>query len=115
MSETLTNNHIVTVTPAARTKMQDIITQNPNHAIRLGVLGGGCAGLQYDMQPTQTKTAGDFVQELGDGLVLYIHPVAAAYLKGTTVDFVDAMMDGGFKFLNPNATNTCGCGTSFGI
>jgi iron-sulfur cluster assembly protein len=115
MSDTLTNNHIVTVTPAARVKLQDIIVQNPQHAIRLGVLGGGCAGLQYDMKPTQEKTPGDFIQDLGDGLVLYIHPVAAAYLKGTTVDFVDAMMDGGFKFLNPNATNTCGCGTSFGI
>jgi iron-sulfur cluster assembly protein len=38
-----------------------------------------------------------------------------AYLKGTTVDYSDAMIDGGFKFINPNASNTCGCGTSFGI
>jgi iron-sulfur cluster assembly protein len=114
-SQSATSNRIVEVTPAALLKMGEIVVQNPNHAIRLGVLGGGCAGLQYDMQPTQTKTEGDFVQDLGEGLVLYIHPVAAAYLKGTTVDFVDAMMDGGFKFINPNATNTCGCGTSFGI
>ena len=114
-SQSATSNSIVSVTPIAVAKLTEIVAQNPNHAIRLGVLGGGCAGLQYDMQPTQTKTEGDFVQDLGEGLVLYIHPVAAAYLKGTTVDFVDAMMDGGFKFINPNATNTCGCGTSFGI
>ena len=115
MSQTETTHSIVAVTPVAMAKMAEIVAQNPNHAIRLGVLGGGCAGLQYDMQPTQEKVAGDFVQDLGEGLVLYIHPVAAAYLKGTTVDFVDAMVDGGFKFINPNATNTCGCGTSFGI
>ncbi len=115
MSQTPTDHAIVTVTPFAIKKMADIVEQNPGHAIRLGVLGGGCAGLQYDMQPTQAKVEGDFVQDLGEGLVLYIHPVAAAYLKGTTVDFVDAMLDGGFKFINPNATNTCGCGTSFGI
>ena len=114
-SQTATSNNIVDVTPVAMAKMTEIVVQNPNHAIRLGVLGGGCAGLQYDMQPTQAKVEGDFVQDLGEGLVLYIHPVAAAYLKGTTVDFVDAMMDGGFKFINPNDTNTCGCGTSFGI
>ena len=115
MSQTETTHSIVAVTPVAMAKMAEIVAQNPNHAIRLGVLGGGCAGLQYYMQPTQEKVAGDFVQDLGEGLVLYIHPVAAAYLKGTMVDFVDAMMDGGFKFINPNATNTCGCGTSFGI
>jgi iron-sulfur cluster assembly protein len=110
---------LVSVTPAALAKLKQLVASQqadqPKQAFRLGVLGGGCAGLQYDMQPTTERTEGDFVQELEEGVCLYIHPVAAAYLKGTTIDYADSLIEGGFKFINPNATNTCGCGTSFGI
>jgi iron-sulfur cluster assembly protein len=110
-----TNHTIVDVTPLALAKLKATLADKPNTAMRLGVVGGGCAGLQYEMQPSEAKTHGDFVQQLAEGVTLYIHPVAAAYLKGTTVDYSEALMDGGFKFINPNATNTCGCGTSFGV
>jgi len=110
-----TQDAIVQVTPLAHDKMKALLAEKDDHkAIRLGVLGGGCAGLQYDMKPTDDRMEGDFVQD-ANGIVLYIHPVAVAYLKGTTIDFSDAMVDGGFKFFNPNASNTCGCGTSFGV
>jgi iron-sulfur cluster assembly protein len=114
--ESSTQTEIVQVTPEAHAKMKSLLAENTvNNAIRLGVLGGGCAGLQYDMHPTHERKEGDFVQLLDDNVVLYIHPVAVAYLKGSTIDYSNAMVDGGFKFINPNATNTCGCGTSFGI
>ncbi|MFM7390668.1 MAG: HesB/IscA family protein [Vampirovibrionales bacterium] len=110
-----TTQQLVQVTEHALEKMQQLLAEKgEGAAIRLGVVGGGCAGLQYDMQPTTEKQPGDFIQTFGS-VTLYIHPVAAAYLKGTTVDYSDSMMDGGFKFINPNAANTCGCGTSFGI
>jgi iron-sulfur cluster assembly accessory protein len=105
---------IVHITPLALQKMKQLLQDQSLSAIRFSVLGGGCAGLQYDMHPTNERLEGDFVQMVED-VVLYIHPVAVAYLKGTTVDYSDAMVDGGFKFINPNASNTCGCGTSFGI
>ncbi len=110
----ITQNAIVHVTPLAFQKMKQLLAEQELSAIRLSVLGGGCAGLQYDMHPTNDRLEGDFIQRVED-VVLYIHPVAVAYLKGTTVDYSDAMVDGGFKFINPNASNTCGCGTSFGI
>jgi iron-sulfur cluster assembly protein len=111
---------IVELTDAAIDKMTALLTADATHTgIRLGVLGGGCAGLQYDMKPVESAATGDFVEEHGDAprnqVKLYIHPVAAAYLKGTRIDYADTLMDGGFKFINPNATNTCGCGTSFGV
>ncbi|MFN9691499.1 MAG: HesB/IscA family protein [Vampirovibrionales bacterium] len=109
-----TQNAIVHVTPLALQKMKQLLEEQGLSAIRLSVLGGGCAGLQYDMHPTNDRLEGDFVQGVEE-MVLYIHPVAVAYLKGTTVDYSEAMVDGGFKFINPNASNTCGCGTSFGI
>ena len=109
-----TQDAIVHVTPLAFQKIKQLLAEQGLSAIRLSVLGGGCAGLQYDMHPTNDRSEGDFVQSIQD-VVLYIHPVAVAYLKGTTVDYSEAMVDGGFKFINPNASNTCGCGTSFGI
>lgn len=105
---------IITAETTAIERWRHLLAEKPGHAIRLSVVGGGCAGLQYDMQPVANKTDGDFVQEV-DGVVLYIHPVAAAYLKGTRIEYSDAMIDGGFKFNNPNAASTCGCGTSFGV
>lgn len=105
---------IVEATAAAVRQWQTLLAEKPGYGIRLGVVGGGCAGLQYDMKPVASRSEGDFVQDIA-GIPIYIHPVAAAYLSGTTIDYSDAMVDGGFKFMNPNAANTCGCGTSFGV
>jgi iron-sulfur cluster assembly protein len=116
METSTSATRIVDVTPEALARMEALLSENPEHtAIRVGVLGGGCAGLQYDMHPTAERKEGDFVQPLTDAVNLFIHPVAVAYLKGTTIDYSNAMVDGGFKFKNPNASNTCGCGTSFGV
>ncbi|MDX2084541.1 MAG: iron-sulfur cluster assembly accessory protein [Candidatus Melainabacteria bacterium] len=107
--------HIVQITPVAAEQMRKSLVDLPTgYGIRIGVIGGGCAGLQYDLQPCNESIEGDFIFQ-AHGLQFYIHPVAAAYLKGTTIDYSHDLNDGGFKYLNPNAANACGCGTSFGI
>jgi iron-sulfur cluster assembly protein len=106
---------IVAVTETALVQFRDILSKDVNACgIRLGVAGGGCAGLTYQMNPCDTPIDGDLVQEVGD-VKFYIHPMAAAYLKGTQLDYSHSMMESGFKFINPNAASTCGCGTSFGV
>jgi len=105
---------IVEITQAAATKAQAVIANSENKGIRVAVTGGGCAGLQYDLKPEAGPQEHDLIID-AYGVPFYIHPMVLPYIKGTKIDFSNAMMDGGFKFINPNATNTCGCGTSFGV
>lgn len=105
---------ILDVTPAAADKMRSVLKDSGNQGIRLGVVGGGCAGLQYDLKPDASPVDGDLVLEF-HGVSFYVNPMVVPYIKGTRLDYSDALMDGGFKFINPNAANSCGCGTSFGV
>jgi len=105
---------IVEITEAAATKAKAVIANSENKGIRISVTGGGCAGLQYDLKPEIAPLEHDIVID-AYGVAFYLHPMVLPYIKGTKIDFSNAMMDGGFKFINPNATNTCGCGTSFGV
>lgn len=105
---------ILDVTEAAANKARDVLTSTGNQGIRIAVVGGGCAGLQYDLQPAEKAAEGDLVLEFF-GVPFFVNPMVVPYLKGTQIDFSNAMMDGGFKFRNPNATSSCGCGTSFGV
>lgn len=82
------------------------------HGIRIGVVGGGCSGFQYSMDFENTAKEGDVVVEQG-GLKLFIDPMSSMYLQGVTIDYVTGLQGAGFKFHNPNARNTCGCGSSF--
>jgi len=82
------------------------------HGIRIGVVGGGCSGFQYSMDFENSPKDGDFVLEQS-GLKLYVDPMSSMYLQGVTVDYVNGLQGAGFKFNNPNARNTCGCGSSF--
>jgi len=85
--------------------------QAPN-GLRVGLRGGGCAGFQYILDFTKPND-NDFIMELGK-IKVYIDPVSATHLEGTIIDYVTSLMGNGFKFINPNATKTCGCGSSFG-
>ncbi|WP_303673832.1 HesB/IscA family protein [Vampirovibrio chlorellavorus] len=107
-------NSIIEVTPAAVTKAREVLKDSANTGIRVAVVGGGCAGLQYDLQPAEQSAEGDLVLDF-DGVSFFVNPMVVPYIKGTRIDFSNALMDGGFKFINPNATSSCGCGTSFGI
>ena len=83
-----------------------------NLFLRVGLRGGGCAGFQYVLDFTSAKE-NDYLMKFGDIDVL-IDPISAMHLEGTTIDYVTSLMGSGFKFINPNAKKTCGCGSSFG-
>jgi len=80
--------------------------------LRVGVKGGGCSGFSYSLDLTESKTEND---ESWDqhGVDVICDPKSHLYLDGTTIDFKDEIMGRGFVFTNPNATTTCGCGSSF--
>lgn len=80
--------------------------------LRLRVTGGGCAGLQYEMQLETAPEANDTVIEQSN-IRIFVDPQSAAMLQGLTIDFVDTMVESGFTFHNPNASASCGCGKSF--
>jgi len=81
-------------------------------ALRLSVEGGGCSGLSYKMGFDSEKTPEDVSLEM-DGLSILVDIKSAVYLQDVTLDFSDALVGGGFKFTNPSAKTTCGCGHSF--
>ncbi len=83
------------------------------HGIRIGVAGGGCSGFQYTMDFEKDAKDGDMVLDQDGGLKLFVDPMSAMYLQGVTVDYIQGLQGAGFKFINPNAKNTCGCGSSF--
>jgi iron-sulfur cluster assembly accessory protein len=105
---------LVDITEAAARKAAEALAGSSNQGIRIAVTGGGCAGLQYDLKPESGPTESDIVID-AFGVPFYLHPMVLPYIKGTRIDYVSSLMEGGFKFINPNAANTCGCGTSFGI
>jgi len=82
------------------------------YGIRVGVQGGGCSGFQYSMDFEEKAKDGDVTLDQG-GVKLYIDSMSSMYLQGVTIDYVQGLQGAGFKFNNPNAKNTCGCGSSF--
>jgi iron-sulfur cluster assembly accessory protein len=85
--------------------------QNAGKGLRVQITKGGCSGLHYEMTLDEKK-AGDAVVER-DGVQFYIDDESAGYLRGATLDFRDGLTGAGFHIVNPNASRTCGCGTSF--
>ncbi len=82
------------------------------HGLRVAVVTSGCSGHSYHMDFEKEEKPGDTVLEM-DGLKIYVDPASKKYLQGTVIDYVSSVQGAGFKFQNPNATSTCGCGTSF--
>lgn len=85
-----------------------------SHGLRVAVRGGGCSGFEYALDFESEARPNDWVYEQ-HGLKVYVDAVSARYLEGTTVDYVMGMSGAGFKFHNPRATGTCGCGSSFTV
>ena len=83
-----------------------------DHYLRIGVEGGGCSGLMYSLHLDDQVNDSDRVFET-KGVKLVCNPQSAVYLNGTQIDYVTSMVGGGFKFINPNASRSCGCGSSF--
>lgn len=82
------------------------------YGLRVGVIGGGCSGLQYLLDFVQEPSSEDFVSE-HHGVQLFVDPFSAGHLAGTVIDYVDGLHGSGFKFDNPNIVKSCGCGSSF--
>jgi iron-sulfur cluster assembly accessory protein len=104
----------LTLTAKAVEMVKDAMTREKltGYGIRIGVVGGGCSGFQYSMDFENAQKDGDSVYEQ-EGVKLYVDPMSSMYLQGVTIDYVVGMQGAGFKFNNPNARNTCGCGSSF--
>ncbi len=82
--------------------------------LRVSVVGGGCSGFQYSLSFDTTARPDDTVLDQ-QGVRLYVDSVSLPYLRGMTIDYVTGLHGAGFKFLNPNANRTCGCGSSFSV
>ena len=103
-------SQIVEMTDAAKDYL-DSVRPDDGH-ITLTINGGGCAGFQYGLDFDEASRVGDFEMEF-DGLKVWVDPMSAMHLEGTTIDYVMGISGAGFKFNNPSAKTTCGCGSSF--
>jgi len=113
MSDTLLTGPVFELTANAVQEVKSLVTQPDNRGkfLRVYVEQGGCSGMQYGLVFDE-KRDGDVVGEQ-DGVTLLVDAFSAKYLRGTQVDFSDALTGGGFKISNPNAKQSCGCGKSF--
>jgi iron-sulfur cluster assembly accessory protein len=103
------------VTDRAARRIAEIVAGEPaTPMLRVSVEGGGCSGFQYRFDLVAASDAEDVVIEKAGARVL-IDPVSLQYLAGSQIDFVDDLIGASFKITNPNATASCGCGTSFSI
>ena len=105
--------NLVALTAKAVEMVKEAMAQEnlAGHGIRVGVVGGGCSGFQYSMDFENQARDGDLVLEQ-DGVKVFVDPMSSMYLQGVTIDYVQGLQGAGFKFNNPNARNTCGCGSS---
>lgn len=109
---------MVTVTDSARRRLMALMAEegyDPAQTyVRVGVRGGGCSGLAYDLSFDRSCTDSDKIFE-DNGIRIAVDKKSLLYLVGTQLDFSDGLNGKGFSFLNPNAARTCGCGESFSV
>lgn len=101
----------VTITPAAERQIAKLMAGKSAVGLRIGLKKGGCAGMEYTMEMAEAPNSADEVVEQGDARVL-IAPTAQMFLFGTEIDYETGLLESGFKFRNPNVTESCGCGES---
>jgi len=107
---------MIKVTESAKNQAARLMEESgkPNSFIRVGVQGGGCSGLMYELDFDDKEKEGDKVFE-DNGVKIVVDKKSFLYLVGTTLDFSGGLNGKGFVFQNPNADRTCGCGESFSI
>ncbi len=107
---------MITITDKAAEKVREIAAEDKleGQALRLRILGGGCAGFNYDLYFEDKPIDTDETFE-DKGVTMVVDQLSVLYLDGTEIDFVEGLYGEGFKFNNPNVTSTCGCGQSFGV
>ena len=109
----------LTLTEIAAKEIRRMFEENDaldasNTLLRIGVKGGGCSGFSYTLGFDDNQNPTDQLSEI-DGVQIMCDPKSFLYLNGTVVDFEDNLMGRGFKFTNPNASKSCGCGESFSV
>jgi iron-sulfur cluster insertion protein len=107
---------MITITQTAKIKLQEILAEenNPNLKLRMFVQGGGCSGFSYGFTLDEVADIEDFaITE--DNITVLIDNLSAQYLQGVEIDYAETLEGFNFSIKNPNATTTCGCGSSFSI
>jgi iron-sulfur cluster assembly protein len=109
---------IITVSEKARIRLQELLEEQKldreTYFLRVGIKGGGCSGLSYELGFDNIPQEGDNIVE-DSSIKIAIDKKSFLYLFGTELDFSDGLNGKGFQFINPNASRTCGCGESFAI
>lgn len=104
----------IRITPPAVDAIKNAISQEgeSGDGLRVSVVGGGCSGYQYSLDFEKEPRMDDTVLTFGE-VSIFVDSISVGYLRGTTIDYVSGLNGTGFKFNNPNAKRTCGCGSSF--
>lgn len=107
---------MIQLTEKAVAKIKDLMRQQQMETggLRVGVIGGGCSGLSYKLDFETQSRPHDKVYEV-EGIKVFVDPKSYLYVNGMTLDFSDGLNGRGFVFVNPNASQTCGCGSSFAV
>lgn len=115
MTQTTTTTEDVILTDEAATRINSIMADEPEGTmLRVSVEGGGCSGFSYKFDLVQQKDPTDLVIE-NQGAIVLVDEISLNFLKGAKIDYVDALIGASFQINNPNATASCGCGTSFSV
>jgi iron-sulfur cluster assembly protein len=105
---------MIKVTPNAIGKIRTMLEANNEKALRLGIVGGGCSGLSYKFRYESAPRPNDQIIEV-DGVTLLVDPKSLTYLDGLTLDYEETLLEQAFRFRNPKAQKSCGCGKSFQV
>ena len=115
-TETADTTRVITVTEAAAAKVAELLAQEVDAerlALRIGVRPGGCSGFSYEMFFDSDLTDEDKIDQVIDTVRVAVDPASAQMLQGATLEYSDGLNAAGFNIINPNASKTCGCGSSF--
>lgn len=114
MSDVIESEPVTLSARAARRIAKILEKEPPGSMLRVAVNGGGCSGFQYDFAITNEKNPDDLVVER-DGVSVLVDEVSLQYMAGSEIDYSEELIGAAFKVKNPNATASCGCGTSFSV
>jgi iron-sulfur cluster assembly protein len=108
------DERLIKVSPSAAQKVSSLLQKQnrPQGVLRVAVVGGGCSGLQYKMDLQDAPASRDILVE-SSGIKVVVDPKSALYVTGSELDYIEALIDGGFKVKNPNAATSCSGGESF--